>query len=311
MSRAPTKDTPAALEITADDVEVQCDYIGGGFGSKFAVDYWGIAAAKISKETGRPVKFMLDRDQELKIAGNRPSGFIKVQLGADEDGVVQVWDSEHWGTAGFTGSGVSHNVVPYVYMPPNYRRNAIDIKTNTDQSRAWRAPNHPQACAMSQTAYDDLAREMKADSLEIFKKNLKHIESRQKAEVYAAEMEIAAKLMDWKAKWHPHGQGAEEGLDRRRPRHGDSHLGWRCEQQQLHAKALSRRQRRNILRHARPRHRHAHCVRDSRRRNIWPQAESNQGQHRQFEVSRAAALRAAAPRSAPFPNRIAAPHRMR
>ncbi|MCH2203674.1 MAG: molybdopterin-dependent oxidoreductase, partial [Fuerstiella sp.] len=82
-----------ALKITADEVDVQCDYIGGGFGSKFRPDYWGIAAAEIAKKTGRPVKFMLTRDQELKIGGNRPSGFIEVKLGADENGVVQVWDS--------------------------------------------------------------------------------------------------------------------------------------------------------------------------------------------------------------------------
>ena len=43
---------------------------------------------------------MLDRDQELKIAGNRPSGYIKVRLGADKDGMITVWDSEHWGTGG-------------------------------------------------------------------------------------------------------------------------------------------------------------------------------------------------------------------
>ena len=78
---------PTPLRITADRREVHCDYIGGGFGSKFAADYWGMAAAQISKKTGRPVKFMLDRDQELKIAGNRPSGYIKVRLGADKDGV--------------------------------------------------------------------------------------------------------------------------------------------------------------------------------------------------------------------------------
>ncbi len=30
------------LSITADDVTVHCDYIGGGFGSKFAADYWGV-----------------------------------------------------------------------------------------------------------------------------------------------------------------------------------------------------------------------------------------------------------------------------
>ena len=85
----------AELGITADDVDVHCDYIGGGFGSKFKPDYWSTAAAKISKATGRPVKLMLTREQELKIGGNRPSGFIKVRLGADENGVAEVWDSQH------------------------------------------------------------------------------------------------------------------------------------------------------------------------------------------------------------------------
>ena len=61
---------------------MHCDYIGGGFGSKFAADDWGVAAAQIAKETGRPVKFMLDRDQELKIAGNRPSGYHQGQASA-------------------------------------------------------------------------------------------------------------------------------------------------------------------------------------------------------------------------------------
>ncbi len=31
------------------------------------------------------------------------------------------------------------------------------------------------------------------------------------ASVYAEEMKIAAKLMDWKAKWHPHGKGEKRG----------------------------------------------------------------------------------------------------
>ena len=105
------------LDITADDVDVHCDYIGGGFGSKFQPNYWGIAAAEIARQTGRPVKFMLTREQELKIAGNRPSGFIHVKLGADENGVVQVWDSHHWGTSGFNGSTVSVGNFPYVYRP--------------------------------------------------------------------------------------------------------------------------------------------------------------------------------------------------
>jgi xanthine dehydrogenase YagR molybdenum-binding subunit len=200
-----------ALKVAPGDVEVVCEYIGGGFGSKFAADYWGIACAEIAKATGRPVQFMLDRDQELKLGGSRPSGYIKVKLAADEDGIVHAWDSEHWGTNGFTGGAVSQSVIPYIYAPKNYRRQQTDIKTNLAPGRAWRAPNHPQGCAITQTAFDDLAAKMGADSLEIFKKNLINIASNQKAEVYREEMDIAAKLMDWKAKWHPHGKGPAKG----------------------------------------------------------------------------------------------------
>lgn len=207
------------LKIAASDVEVKCDYIGGGFGGKFAPDYWATAAARISKATGRPVKFLLDRDQELKIAGNRPSGYLKVRLGADKDGVITVWDSEHWGSGGLTGGGVSQTVIPYVVAPKNYRRNAIIIKTNNSQFRAWRAPNHPQACAITQTALDDLAMKMGANSLDIFMRNLgtddkpliTQNQGNPKPSLYKAEMELAAKLIDWKAKWHPHGKGPAKG----------------------------------------------------------------------------------------------------
>ncbi|MGE0759316.1 MAG: xanthine dehydrogenase family protein molybdopterin-binding subunit [Pirellulaceae bacterium] len=198
------------LNIPSSDVEVRCEYIGGGFGSKFAPDNWSIVAAKIAKTTGRPVKFLLDRQLELKLAGNRPSGYLRVKLGADENGLVTVWDSHHWGTAGYTGGGVSHGVIPYVLVPKNYRRVATTVKTNLAQARAWRAPNHPQACAMTQTALDDLAALMGKDSLEIFLTNLANADN-GKGEVYRAELELAARLMDWKAKWHLHGKGTARG----------------------------------------------------------------------------------------------------
>lgn len=198
------------LGITADEVTVHCDFIGGGFGSKFAADTWGVAAAKLAKETGRPVKLMLSRDQELKTAGCRPSGFLKARVGADKEGIVTVWDSHHWGTAGPTPGGVTAGVIPYVFDPKNRRRRMTPINTNTGPVRAWRAPNHPQACAMTQTAYDDIAAKLGIDSYDVFLRNLPSV-SNQKADVYKAEMEIAAKLMGWKEKWHPHGKGGADG----------------------------------------------------------------------------------------------------
>ncbi len=200
----------APLGITADDVTMHCDYIGGGFGSKFGVDTWGVLAAKLSKELNRPVKLMLDRDLELKNAGSRPSGFAEVKIGADSEGVITVWDSHHWSTGGFQGQPVSQDVMPYVIVPPNFRRRVTSVKTNAAPARAWRAPNHPQGSAMSQTAIDDIAAKLGLDSYDVFMRNLVNT-PKERSGVYAEEMKIAARLMDWKSKWHPHGKGAAAG----------------------------------------------------------------------------------------------------
>ncbi|MBW3538947.1 MAG: xanthine dehydrogenase family protein molybdopterin-binding subunit [Planctomycetes bacterium] len=192
------------LGLDASKVTVVCDYIGGGFGSKFAADEWGLAAAKMAKETGRPVRLMLDRATELKTAGNRPSGFARVTIAANADGNIIAWDSEHWGTNGPQGGTVDVNQYPYVFDFENRNRAAIGIKTNAGPQRAWRAPNHPQLCAMTQTAMDDLAAELGMDSLDFFLKNLGHT---AKADVYKAELERAAELIGWKDKWHAHGKG--------------------------------------------------------------------------------------------------------
>ncbi|MGE0607390.1 MAG: xanthine dehydrogenase family protein molybdopterin-binding subunit [Pirellulales bacterium] len=198
------------LEITADDVTIKCDYIGGGFGSKFAADQWGVVAAQISRMTGRPVKLMLERDQELKTAGSRPSGFINVKVGADKNGVIQVWDSHLWGSNGVDGGGIGAGVIPYVFEPKNLRNRVTTISVNASPSRAWRAPNHPQGCAITHTVLDDLAHKLGKDSYDIFLANLPSV-SNGKADVYADQMKVAAELMGWKDKWHAHGKGDADG----------------------------------------------------------------------------------------------------
>lgn len=201
------------LEVEAANVEVRCEYIGGGFGSKFAADEWDIAAATMAKEAGRPVILMLDRATELKTPGTRPSGFADVTIACNAEGKITVWDSHHWGTSGPKGSTIALGVMPYVFEPPNHHRTATGIVTHCGPDRAWRAPNHPQACAMSQTAIDDLAAKLGMNSYDFFLKNL---DLTKFPDLYRAEMELASKLIDWKGKWHPHGKGEKKG----RWRHG-------------------------------------------------------------------------------------------
>ena len=75
-----------AFNLAVDDVTALTEVMGGGFGSKFGADSWGIAAAHLAKKAGKPVKLFLDRTQEHTTAGNRPSTEAKITLAADEDG---------------------------------------------------------------------------------------------------------------------------------------------------------------------------------------------------------------------------------
>jgi xanthine dehydrogenase YagR molybdenum-binding subunit len=201
------------LGIDISNVTVVSDYEGGGFGSKFAAGEWGVACAKLAKEAYRPVRLMLDRATELKIAGTRPSGYVEVTVGADAEGKVVAWDSRHWGTGGFGGGGVGANQMPYPFDFDNRNAAQIGISCNTGPNQAWRAPPHPQLCAMTQTALDDVAAKLKMDSYDFFKRNLQFTQF-GKAEVYAAEMEIAAREIDWKKKWHRHGDAGKGPVKR-------------------------------------------------------------------------------------------------
>ena len=201
------------LGIDASKVTVECEYIGGGFGSKFGADEWGVACAHLSRETGHPVRLHLDRATEMQIGGVRPSGFIDATIGCDEDGKITAWDSHHWGTSGPNGGTVSQ--VPYVIVPKNRRVRMTGLATNCGPSRAWRAPNHPQACALTDTVIDDLAAEMEMDPYDMFEKNLDLVGSDSNEKdvyrrgIYADEMKVAAQLMDWKGKWKPRGEWTE------------------------------------------------------------------------------------------------------
>jgi len=188
------------LKIPATNIRVHQDAIGGGFGSKFSPDRWGIFTAEISKKAGgKPVRIMLERDAELEVAGARPSAFARVKVAATKDGTVTAWQSDSWGTGGPGGGGMPP--IPYVFSIPNQRQQHTAIRNNIGPARAWRAPNHPQAAVLTMCALDDLAAKLNMDPVEFFGKNLNLTKARENT--YREELAIAADLMGWKQKWHP------------------------------------------------------------------------------------------------------------
>ena len=196
----------APLKIPATNIRVHQDNVGGGFGSKFSPDRWGIFTAEISKKAdGKPVRYMLERDAELKVAGARPSAYARVKVAAKKDGTLTVWQSNSWGTGGPGGGGMPP--IPYVFSFPNSRLQHTAIRNNIGPARAWRAPNHPQAAVLTMCALDDLAAKLNMDPVEFFGKNLNLTKARENT--YREELAIATDLMGWKEKWHPRPQKAD------------------------------------------------------------------------------------------------------
>jgi len=206
-------DIGRALNIPISNIHVHMDYMGGGFGSKFPADRWGIESAELSKASGgKPVKMFLDRATELSIAGNRPSVFAKVKTAAKKDGTITAWDSQTWSTGGVTGGNLNAQLFPYVFTNvPNRRINHTAVSVNAGGARAWRAPNHPQVCYVTCSAFEDLAAKVNMDPLDMFIKNLNYT---TRADLYKYQFQKAAELIDWKKNWHPRGDSGNGPIKR-------------------------------------------------------------------------------------------------
>lgn len=201
-----------AIGIPRANIKVDCQYMGGGFGSKFPHDIWGIICSTMTKETGKPVKLLLDRDMELKVAGNRPSAYADVKVGLDADGMISAVESFVWGTAGLGGYRGAADI-PYVFEKVPNTKNAMQgIKTNRGNQRAWRAPGHPQAALITMGALEDAAAAAGIDALEFFMKN---VELTDRPDVYREELQIAADMIGYKEKAHARGEGPANGSIKR------------------------------------------------------------------------------------------------
>ncbi len=189
------------------NLKVTCNapFMGGGFGSKFGPDVQGIVAAQLAKKAGRPVKLMLDRDEEHVAGGNRPSAYARVKAGVDADGKLIAFDADSWGTGGHSGG--AGFPLPYIYEPKSKRRAHKDVKVNAGDRRAMRAPGHPQGSLITEQVMDDLADKIGVDPVEFRLKNLPDHNARMRTlkPIYERELQLGAEKIGWFAKRHGRG----------------------------------------------------------------------------------------------------------
>ena len=181
-------DLARRLELPANQVRVITEHMGGGFGSKFSPGVEGLAAARLSRMTERPVKLMLTRKAEHLVAGNRPSMTQHVKAGATRDGRLIAYDMRGYGTGG-TGGGAGFTG-PYVYHVPNIRTERTNIAVNAGSQRAMRAPGHPQGAFAMDSLMDELAEQLGMNPLEFRRLN-------DESEVRQAQYTLGAQEIGW------------------------------------------------------------------------------------------------------------------
>src|SRR5690606_27948645 len=137
QSTAGVRDDLAELfDLPKSKVRVITEYMGGGFGAKFGAGHFGVMAIVLSRTSGRPVKLMLDREEEHLSAGNRPNSHQMLKIGVKNDGKLTAIDLTSYGTAGVgLGAGVGR-VAQDQYACPNFRTAQYDVFTHAGPGAA-------------------------------------------------------------------------------------------------------------------------------------------------------------------------------
>ncbi|QEG33912.1 xanthine dehydrogenase family protein molybdopterin-binding subunit [Bythopirellula goksoeyrii] len=191
-------DLAQQLGLKANQVQSNCEYVGGGFGSKFGLGVEGRLASQMSLKYGRPCRVICNRKEEQIDTGNRPGSLQSMKLGLSLDGSIRGGRIATWGSVGPTGGGQSSDGGGGgggVRNPSRYQFGTIaktheDVTLNGGYPTAMRAPGHPQAMFAIELMMDLMAEKVGIDPLEFRIKNEKNA-TRQKM------LRAGAELIGW------------------------------------------------------------------------------------------------------------------
>jgi len=162
-----------ALDLPQHKVRIIKQYMGGGFGSKIEAGKYTVLAALASKRIGRPVKFLLDRQEENLSAGNRPSSIQTLKIGVKKDGTLTAIYHKSVIALGASAHRVASPSGPTrrLYSCPNIKTEDYGAFTNTGFWLAFRAPAYVEGTFALESMMDELAKKLGMDPVELRMKN--------------------------------------------------------------------------------------------------------------------------------------------
>lgn len=175
----------ATFELDPSHIHVTQAVTGGGFGGKEEYPtLLALHAALLARKSGRPVRMIYDRSEDLEATTKRHPSTTEVVTGCDRDGTMRalrvrtVFDAGAYVTLTpvVLSRGVLHAGGPYRW--DDVRIEGIAVATNTPPSGAYRGFGVPQTMWAIERHMDRVARELRRDPLDLKSQNLLRVGDR-------------------------------------------------------------------------------------------------------------------------------------
>lgn len=170
-------DLAKILGIPEHQIRVIQPSVGGGFGGKISTLPLHPICAMLARQAGRPVKIILDREEDFYAGRPRVTEVIDIKLGFKRDGTMVAKDVVITANTGaYTGLcpgilSVSAIRADCVYRLPNIKMVANLVYTNTVPRGPFRGYGSPQMIFAMETMIDMAAEKLGIDPIDLRLKN--------------------------------------------------------------------------------------------------------------------------------------------
>jgi CO/xanthine dehydrogenase Mo-binding subunit len=167
-----------AFRLPPEKVRVVQTVTGGGFGGKEEYPSMiGAHAALLAWKSGRPVKIMYDRLEDIAATTKRHPAVMRVRAGVKRDGTFTAYDMDCVMDGGayvtlspvVLSRGAIHGAGPYRW--PAARIRARAVATHTPPNGAFRGFGAPQTQFAVECHLDKIAAELGMDPIELRRRN--------------------------------------------------------------------------------------------------------------------------------------------
>uniref|UniRef100_A0A6J0V358 Xanthine dehydrogenase/oxidase n=1 Tax=Pogona vitticeps TaxID=103695 RepID=A0A6J0V358_9SAUR len=169
----------SALGVPSNRILVRVKRMGGGFGGKETrSSIVSTAVAVAAVKTGRPVRCMLDRDEDMLISGGRHPFLGQYKVGFKKNGKITSLEVSYYSNGG-NSADLSHGVMDRAilhmdnsYNIPNIRGIGRVCRTNLSSNTAFRGFGGPQGMMVTECWMSDVASTCGLPAEEVRKLNL-------------------------------------------------------------------------------------------------------------------------------------------